>query len=49
VLLTDALRRGLDTRIGLEDTLYEPDGTRTRGNAALVRAACTLGAGTTES
>lgn len=24
VLLTDAVRRGLDTRIGLEDTLYEP-------------------------
>jgi len=46
VLLTDAIRRGLDTRIGLEDTLYEPNGTRTTGNEALVRAARTLGAGT---
>ncbi len=45
VLLGDAVRRGLDTRIGLEDTLYEPDGTRTTGNAALVRAARALGAG----
>ncbi len=45
VLLNDAIRRGLDTRIGLEDTLYEPNGARTRGNAALVRAARALGAG----
>ena len=40
-------RRGpprVDTRIGLEDTLHEPDGTRTSGNAALVRAARALGA-----
>ncbi|MCW3048512.1 MAG: hypothetical protein JWO74_2796 [Solirubrobacterales bacterium] len=44
VLLTDAIRRGLDTRIGLEDTLYEPGGERTTGNAALVRAAVRLGA-----
>jgi uncharacterized protein (DUF849 family) len=44
VLLTDAIRRGLDTRIGLEDTLHEPDGARTTGNAALVRAAVGLGA-----
>lgn len=48
VLLAAAIRRGLDTRIGLEDTLYEPDGARTMGNAALVRAACALGAGTAE-
>ncbi|MCW3015809.1 MAG: hypothetical protein JWO02_2901 [Solirubrobacterales bacterium] len=46
VLLTDAVRRGLDTRIGLEDTWYEPDGERTSGNEALVRAARRLGAGT---
>jgi uncharacterized protein (DUF849 family) len=39
VLLRDAIHRGLDTRIGLEDTQYEPDGTRTSGNEALVRAA----------
>jgi uncharacterized protein (DUF849 family) len=44
-LLTDAVRRGVDTRIGLEDTLHEPDGTPTTGNAALVRAARALGAG----
>lgn len=45
VLLTDAVRRGLDTRIGLEDTLFEPTGERTSGNEALVRAARGLGAG----
>lgn len=45
ILLADAVKRGIDTRIGLEDTLYEPDGTRTAGNAALVRAAMRLGAG----
>jgi uncharacterized protein (DUF849 family) len=45
-LLADAIRRGLDTRIGLEDTLYEPNGERTAGNEALVRAARELGAGT---
>jgi uncharacterized protein (DUF849 family) len=39
VILADALRRGLDMRIGLEDTLEEPNGERTVGNAALVRAA----------
>ncbi|GHO50531.1 3-keto-5-aminohexanoate cleavage protein [Ktedonospora formicarum] len=46
VLLTDAIHRGLDTRIGLEDTLYEPSGERTTGNASLVRAAVGLGAST---
>jgi uncharacterized protein (DUF849 family) len=45
VLLEDAIRRGLDTRIGLEDTLYDPGGERTTGNEALVRAAHELGAG----
>ena len=44
VLLTDAVRRGIDTRIGLEDTIYEPNGELTTGNAALVRAAGRLGA-----
>jgi uncharacterized protein (DUF849 family) len=39
VLLRDAIARGYDTRIGLEDTQYEPDGARTTGNAALVGAA----------
>ena len=45
VLLEDAVRRGLDTRVGFEDTLNLPDGTRAGGNADLVRAARTLGAG----
>ncbi len=45
VLLMDAVRRGLDTRIGLEDTLSGPNGERTAGNEALVRAARVLGAG----
>ena len=45
ILIEDAIRRGLDTRIGLEDTLYLPDGTRTPGNAELVKAARDLGAG----
>jgi uncharacterized protein (DUF849 family) len=38
-LLADAVRRGLDTRVGLEDTLNMPDGRRTPGNEALIRAA----------
>jgi uncharacterized protein (DUF849 family) len=45
VLLRDAIRRGIDTRIGLEDTVAGPDGIRTAGNEALVRAARELGAG----
>ncbi len=45
VLITDAIQRGLDTRVGLEDTLHDPDGRRTAGNEALVRAARELGAG----
>jgi uncharacterized protein (DUF849 family) len=44
ILLSDAVRRGFDTRIGLEDTLAEPDGEPTAGNEALVRAARRLGA-----
>jgi uncharacterized protein (DUF849 family) len=45
VLLTDAIQRRLDARIGLEDTLRGPDGERADGNEALVRAARELGAG----
>ena len=45
MLLTDAIRRGLDTCIGLEDTFYEPNGKRTSSNEALVRSARELGAG----
>jgi uncharacterized protein (DUF849 family) len=40
--ITDAVRRGHDTRVGLEDTLTLPDGTLAPDNAALVRAAITL-------
>jgi uncharacterized protein (DUF849 family) len=45
VLVRDAIRRGIDTRIGLEDTVDGPDGARPDGNEALVRAARALGAG----
>ena len=38
--------RSVDTRIGLEGTLHGPDGERTAGNEALVRAARQLGAAT---
>lgn len=39
VLIEDAVRRGLDTRVGLEDTQYDPDGERVASNEALVRCA----------
>jgi uncharacterized protein (DUF849 family) len=39
ILLDDAVARGIDTRIGLEDTFYEPEGRFTDGNVALVRSA----------
>jgi len=38
----DAIARGLDTRIGLEDTLTLPDGRIAAGNAELVRVALGL-------
>jgi uncharacterized protein (DUF849 family) len=38
-LLDEALRRGYDTRIGLEDTLALPDGRPARDNAQLVAEA----------
>ncbi|MFB1294954.1 3-keto-5-aminohexanoate cleavage protein [Mycobacterium sp. pW049] len=41
-LLEHAGRRGLQTRIGLEDTLVLPDGTVAAGNAELVSAAAEL-------
>lgn len=43
-VLAEAVRRGLDTRIGLEDTLVLPDGSAAQDNPALVSAAHTLGA-----
>ncbi len=45
VLLEDAVRRGIDTRIGLEDTLRLPDGSTAASNADLVHAARAMGAG----
>ncbi|SCF03715.1 3-keto-5-aminohexanoate cleavage protein [Micromonospora saelicesensis] len=43
-VLAEAVRRGLDTRIGLEDTLCLPDGSPAVDNAALVAAAVAVGA-----
>lgn len=41
-VLEDAAQRGLDTRVGLEDTLHLPSGERASGNEELVRAAAVL-------
>jgi uncharacterized protein (DUF849 family) len=41
-VLRDALRRGLDIRIGLEDVLVDVDGLPTAGNAELAAAARSL-------
>jgi uncharacterized protein (DUF849 family) len=38
-LLAEAARRGYDARIGIEDTIRMPDGSRAHDNAELVRAA----------
>lgn len=45
-LLQDAVRRGIDTRIGFEDTFHLPDGKIAGSNTELVRAAREFGAGT---
>jgi uncharacterized protein (DUF849 family) len=37
ILIDDASGRGLDTRVGLEDTLHGRNGALTEGNASLVR------------
>jgi uncharacterized protein (DUF849 family) len=42
--LSEAVRRGLATRIGLEDVLVHPDGTPAQDTADLVRSAIALGA-----
>jgi uncharacterized protein (DUF849 family) len=47
ILIQDAVRRGIDTRVGFEDTLLLPDGQPATSNADLVRAAYELGAGRT--
>ena len=41
-LVALAAERGYDTRIGFEDTLRLPDGTRAASNAELVSAACRI-------
>ncbi|MGC4192082.1 MAG: 3-keto-5-aminohexanoate cleavage protein [Thermomicrobiales bacterium] len=41
-LLRDALARGFDTRIGLEDTDRDPSGNAVTGNASLVAAAISI-------
>jgi uncharacterized protein (DUF849 family) len=46
-LLEDALSRGYDVRIGLEDVLTMPDGRIAAGNADLVAAAAQLAAAVT--
>lgn len=43
VVLADAFRRGVATRIGLEDTIRGPSGEPASGNDALVRAAWVVG------
>ncbi len=39
ILVEDALRRNLDTRVGFEDSTHLPDGTLAASNAQLVSAA----------
>jgi uncharacterized protein (DUF849 family) len=41
-ILDEAIRRGYDTRVGLEDILVLPNGTQTPDNAALVAAAAQM-------
>jgi uncharacterized protein (DUF849 family) len=41
-LVADAFRRGHDTRVGFEDSVYLPDGARAQSNAELVSAAMAL-------
>jgi uncharacterized protein (DUF849 family) len=43
-LIEDAVGRGIATRVGLEDTVFMPDGSTARSNAELVQAAYNLGA-----
>lgn len=45
VLIEDAIARRIATRVGLEDTLFMPDGSTARSNADLAAAAFRLGAG----
>jgi hypothetical protein len=45
VLIEDAISRGIDTRVGFEDTFSLPDGRPAANNAELVAVARDLGAG----
>jgi uncharacterized protein (DUF849 family) len=45
ILIEDAIARGIDTRVGFEDTFLLPDGRPAASNAELVGAARDLGAG----
>ncbi len=49
ILLENAVNRGIDTRIGLEDTFRGPDGRVTSGNEELVRVASKMLAGPSRS
>jgi uncharacterized protein (DUF849 family) len=48
-LIADAFRRGHDTRVGFEDSVYLPDGTEAQSNAQLVQAALALYPGIAKS
>jgi uncharacterized protein (DUF849 family) len=41
-LVADAFRRGHHTRIGFEDSIYLPDGTKAQSNTELVQAAMAM-------
>ena len=41
-LVRDTFLGGHDTRVGFEDSVLLPDGTRAKGNAQLVEAAVAL-------
>lgn len=45
--IEDAIRRGVDTRVGFEDAFLLPDGQPAASNADLVRTAYELRAGRT--
>ncbi|MEM9778035.1 MAG: 3-keto-5-aminohexanoate cleavage protein, partial [Chloroflexota bacterium] len=41
-MLVEAKKRGYDSRVGFEDTLFLPDGSAAKGNAGLVECAIHL-------
>jgi uncharacterized protein (DUF849 family) len=48
-VIESALARGSDTRVGLEDTIFLPDGTVARNNRELIQAAVSLTESLTET